>query len=151
MKSLALTKDGKRLAVAWVQGSIWWWDVVDPATPHTLVRHERESDALAFSGDGALFAEEGTELFTTVWSFAATPVARGALKNGAWIKRLLFTRDASWLVRGGSDGLELAEIDGPRRVALDTRDAVEDAAFDEQGASLGAIDRSGRLTYWSVR
>ena len=37
--------------------------------------------------------------------------------NGTWVKRILFTRDDRWLVRGGSDGLEIAEISGPRRVA----------------------------------
>src|SRR6185295_13541872 len=43
VKSLALTRDASRVAVAWVQGSVWWWNVADPATSHALVRHEAES------------------------------------------------------------------------------------------------------------
>lgn len=150
VKSLALTPDGKRLAVAWVQGSIWWWDIDAPTVPHDLVRHPSESDTLAFSGDSRFLAEEGESLTTTVWSFGdpVTPVAR--VRNGSWLKRIHFTRDGKWLVRGGSDGLELAELEGPRRVALDTRGAVEDVALDERGATIAAVDRDGRLTVWAA-
>jgi hypothetical protein len=151
VKSLDLTRDGRRIAVAWVQGSIWWWDTANPAEPHELVRHDNESDTLAFSDDGALLAEEGRNNFTTLWSVATKPVEKASLRNGAWIKRLRFTRDGRWLVRGGSDGLELAEIAGPRRVALDSRGAVEDVAFDENASTLAAADRDGRLTVWAAR
>jgi hypothetical protein len=149
-KSLALTRDGKRVAVAWVQGSIWWWDLGRPGEFHDLVRHKSESDALAFSDDGRLLAEEGETNFTTVWSMQGTPAPVHKIKNGAWVKRMLFTRDAQWLVRGGSDGLELCELAGPRRVALDTRGAVEDLGLDEQSALIVAADREGRLTVWGV-
>ena len=67
------------------------------------------------------------------------------------MKQIRFTPDGKWLARGGSDGLELAEIAGPKRVALDTRGAVEDVAFDEQSGVLAAADRDGRLTVWAVR
>lgn len=151
VKSLALTRDGARLAVAWVQGSIWWWDVSSPGTSHDLVRHESESDALAFDATGTLLAEEGASKTTTLWSFADKPSEKASIRNGSWIKRLLFTPDGKWLVRAGSDGLELAEIAGPKRIALDTRGPVEDAAFDEGATRLAAADRDGRLTLWAVR
>jgi WD40 repeat protein len=151
VKSVDVTRDGSRIAVAWVQGSIWWWHTAQPAEPHDLVRRDNESDSLAFSDDGALLAEEGRNNFTTLWSFGQKPVEKASLRNGAWVKRLRFTRDGKWLVRGGSDGLELAEIAGPRRVALDTRGAVEDVALDENAAMLAAADRDGRLTVWAPR
>jgi hypothetical protein len=151
VKSLDVTRDGSRVAVAWVQGSIWWWHTARATEPHDLVRHESESDALAFSDDGALLAEEGRQNFTTVYAFGDKPAAKASLRNGAWVKRLRFTRDGKWLVRGGSDGLELAEIAGPRRVALDTRGAVEDVALDEHASTLAAADRDGRLTVWTAR
>jgi WD40 repeat protein len=150
-KSLALTRDGSRLAVAWVQGSIWWWETARPDLPHELVRHKSESDSLAFSDDGQWLAEEGEPNFSGVWSMKDTPSVAHKIKNGAWIKRMVFTRDGRWLIRGGSDGLELAEIAGPRRVALDTRGAVEDIGVDEPGALVAAVDRDGRLTVWGVR
>ena len=149
-KSVALTRDGTRVAAAWIQGSIWWWDLARPSEFHDLVRHKSESDALAFSDDGRLLAEEGETNFTTVWSMQGTPAPVHRIKNGAWVKRMLFTHDARWLVRGGSDGLELCELRGPRRVALDTRGAVEDIGLDEQGALIAAADREGRLTLWGV-
>jgi len=151
VKSLALSRDGSRLAVAWVQGSIWWWDVSEPTLPHDLVRHESESDALAFDATGTLLAEEGAPKATTIWSFADKPIAKHSIRNGNWVKRLAFTEDGQWLVRGGSDGLELAQIGGPKRVVLDTRSPVEDVALDETGSKLVAADRDGRLTYWAVR
>ena len=149
VKSLALTPDAARVAVAWIQGSIWWWEVDQPDTPHKLIRHDSESDALAFNGDGTLLAEEGESLITTVWSFAGEPRETDKVKNGSWVKRIHFTHDSKWLVRGGSDGLELAEIAGPHRVALDTRGAVEDVALDDQGHTIAAVDRDGRLTVWA--
>jgi hypothetical protein len=151
VKSLELTRDGKKIAVAWIQGSIRWWETAQPKVFHELVRHENESDSVAFSDDGTLFAEEGRTAHTTVWAFASPPAEKLKLKNGAWLKRLLFTRDARWLVRGGSDGLELAQLGGPKRVVLDTRGAVEDVTLDELGAGLAAVDRDGRLTVWAAR
>ena len=151
VKSLALTRDGSRLAVAWVQGSIWWWDVAQPAAPHPLTRRDSESDSVAWSDDGSLFAEEGNTNATTVWSFGAAPAEQATLRNGDWVKRILFTRDGKWLVRGGSDGLDLAEIAGPRRVVLESRGSVEDVALDEIGALVAAVDRDGRLTVWGTR
>jgi WD40 repeat protein len=150
VKSLALTRDGSRIAVAWTQGSIWWWDTLKPDVPHDLVRHDSESDALAWSRDGTLLAEEGARNQTTIWSFRAGAAQQTAkLKNGAWVKDFWFSEDGKWLARAGSEGLELAEIAGPRRVALDTRAAVEDIALDERGSLLAAADRDGRLTVWA--
>jgi WD40 repeat protein len=151
VKSLALSPDGQRVAVAWIQGSIWWWDVSQPSVPHRLVRHPSESDTVAFSADGRMFAEEGATNTTSIWSFVGKPTLKRKIRNGSWLKRLRFTRDAKWLVRGGSDGLELAEVDGPRRVVLDTRGSVEDVALDEHGATIAAVDRDGRLTVWAPR
>lgn len=152
VKSLALTRDGSRIAVAWIQGSIWWWDTDEPSQAHDLVRHDSESDALAFSRDGALLAEEGARHKTTLWALGAgAPKAAHTLENGAWVKKIAFCHGDKWLVRGGSDGLELAEIAGPRRVALDTRAAVEDVALDERGSRIAAVDRDGRLTVWAAR
>lgn len=152
VKSLALTRDGARIAVAWIQGSIWWWQTANPDQPHALVRHESESDALAWSRDGSSLAEEGAKNQTTLWSFSGADPKPGAkLKNGAWVKQLAFSLDGKWLVRDGADGLELAEIAGPRRVALDTRGSVEDISLDERGALLAAADRDGRLTVWAAR
>jgi hypothetical protein len=113
------------------------------------VRHDSESDALAWSRDGALLAEEGAKHQTTIWSFQDGPKESVKIKNGPWVKDILFSHDGKWLVRAGSEGLELAELGGPRRLALDTRAAVEDAALDERGAILAAADRDGRLTVWA--
>ncbi len=151
VKSLALTPDGRRVAVAWVQGSIWWWNVAEPGSPTPLVRYLHESDALAFSNDGQLLAEEGEEQQTTLWSFGDRPTKLMALRQGAWVKRILMTRDRKWLVRAGSDGLELAEIAGPRRIELDARAPVEDAAFDEETSLIAAADRAGRLILYGVK
>lgn len=151
VKSLTLSRDGSKIAVAWIQGSIWWWKTADPKTYYRLVRHQSESDAIGFSDDAQLLAEEGHTHFTTVWSFAGTPKVVASLHNGPWEKRFLFTRDAKWLVRAGSDGLDLAEVHGPQRLALDSRDPVADAAFDERGTLIAAVDRQGRLTLWGAR
>lgn len=151
VKSLALTSDGRRVAVAWVQGSVWWWDVTAPDQPHQLVRHDSESDALAFSQGGARLAEEGARNTTTLWELSEPPKVVAQLKNGDWIKQLEFTRDDQWLARGGSDGLELAEVGGPRRVVLEAQGRVEDLALDESGSVLVAGDRDGRLTVWMTR
>ncbi len=151
VKSLALDAAAERLAVAWVQGSIWWWQLSEPTVFHKLVRHENESDSIAFAPDG-VFAEEGRQGFTTLWRIAAGGAEQGAaIENGAWVKRFLFTRDSSWLVRGGSDGLDLAEVNGSRRLVLDTAGQVEDIAMDESGALIASGDRAGRLMLFAPR
>jgi WD40 repeat protein len=150
VKALALSSVSDRVAVAWIQGSVWWWDIGAPDRSHRLVRHDHESDALAFDPSGRRLAEEGEVEHTAVWDLetAEAPVAK--LENGDWVKRIHFTPDGKWLARGGSDGLELAEIAGPKRIALDTSGDVEDVASDEAFSSLAAIDRKGRLTFWTL-
>jgi WD40 repeat protein len=151
VKSMALSPDGKTLAVAWVQGSIWWWRLDQPGAFQRLVRHERESDAVAFSADGSLFAEEGKSRFTTVWSVSDPAKSLKEIQNGAWVKQIRFLGQGKWVARGGSDGLELAEVLGPKRIVLDTQGKVEDVALDEHGATLAAVDRMGRLTFYEPR
>lgn len=159
VKSLALDAATERLAVAWVQGSIWWWKLSEPTVFHDLVRNENESDSIAFAPDGTL-AEEGRQGFTTLWWRFGTggtgekPGAgekRGEIQNGAWVKRFVFTRDSSWLIRGGSDGVDLAEVNGSRRLVLDTAGQVEDLALDESGALIASADRAGRLMLFAPR
>lgn len=151
VKTMAMTPDGSRVAVAWVQGSIWWWNTKAPNVPHKLVRHESEADAISFNATGTLLAEEGEPRYTTVWSFVGTPAEKTRIRNGRWVKRIWFTKDSKWLVRGGSNGLEIAQIDGPQRVALDTSGMVEDVAMGDRLATIAAVDRAGRLTLWAVR
>ena len=129
--------------------------MVGPCTAervHKLVRHESESDSVAFAPNG-LFAEEGRAGFTTLWKMAldAPPTQTHEVRNGAWIKRLLFTQDGEWLVRGGSDGLDLAEVGGPKRLVLDTAGQVEDVAMDEQNSVIVTGDRVGRLMVFAPR
>lgn len=152
VKSLALDATTERLAVAWVQGSIWWWKLSEPTAFHKLVRRENESDSIAFAPDGT-FVEEGRQGFTTLWRLGAEGNAeqRGEIENGAWVKRFYFTPDSSWLVRGGSDGLDLAEVNGSRRLVLDTAGQVEDVAMDESGTLIASGDRAGRLMLFAPR
>lgn len=152
VKSLALDAAAERLAVAWVQGSIWWWKLSEPTAFHKLVRHENESDSIAFAPDGT-FAEEGRQGYTTLWRFTAGAEAeqRAEIDNGPWVKRFVFTRDSSWLVRGGSHGLDLAEVNGSRRLVLDTAGQVEDVAMDESGSLIASGDRAGRLMVFAPR
>jgi hypothetical protein len=151
VKSLAIDAAGERVAVAWVQGSIWWWELKQPEVFHKLVRNENESDSIAFAPNGS-FAEEGRPSFTTLWRFDVEQEPRkvGELRNGDWVKRLLFTRDSLWLVRGGSHGLDLAEASGPKRVVLDSAGRVEDVAMDETGSVIVVGDRLGRLLAFAV-
>ncbi len=151
VKSIALSPDKKTVAVAWVQGSIWWWNVAEPKMPHKLVRYPNESDCLAFSPNSKYLAEEGRSRHTTLWRWGSAPSAERTIPNGAWVKRMLFTKDGQWLARGGSDGVELAgAVDGERLKLVEGRN-VEDIALDEQSASLAAVDRKGRLILFEVR
>jgi hypothetical protein len=151
VKSLALSSDAKRLAVAWVQGSVWWWDLAAPKQFRELIRHEAESDALAFDHTGQVLAEEGARHTTTLWELTEPAKQRAKLQGGDWVKQILFSADDKLLVRGGSDGLHLSEINGPRRVVLDAAGKIEDVAADERFATLAAADRNGRLSVWRVR
>ncbi|MBX3184099.1 MAG: WD40 repeat domain-containing protein [Polyangiaceae bacterium] len=149
VKSLALSRDGERLAVAWVQGSIWWWTIDTPEQPNRLARYENESDALAFDRSGRLLAEEGEAQITRVWGLDdAKPTSER--RHGAWIKSLWFTRRGDWLVRGGSHGVDLVELAGEGTLSL-ANGLVEDVALDEDGTSLAAVDREGNLRLWVGR
>ena len=129
VKSMAMTPDGSRVAIAWVQGSIWWWDTKAPDAPHKLVRHESEADAISFNDDGSLLAEEGEPRYTTVWSFAGTPAEK--------------TQDQERALGEAHLVLEGLEVAGARRLGRpgdrrDSRAPPRSAGHQRQGRGRGA-------------
>ena len=151
VKSLAISKDGAKIAVAWVQGSLWWWETARPAAFHALDRYSTQINAMRFDDGGRKLASEGASFETNVWSFQSPqPIKQSNVRTGSWVNGLRFTKDGRWLAVGGSDGLHLSEVGGTQRVDLDRGASIEDVDMDEQGSVIVTTDRSGVVRCWTA-
>ena len=149
--SLALSRDGERVAVGWTQGSVWWFETQKPSEPHKVAKGSSHVSAVAWSHDGALLAEGSPSFHVAVWKTGPPSANVGTFKVGSWTNGLAFTQDGTWLFHGGSDGFAVGEVGGTAAHELAGHaDAIEDVAIDEAGIHVVTTDRDGHVDAWGV-
>ena len=116
---IAISRDGKRMATTFdIEGqpAILVKDVQSGRRLHTLLGHEGDIAAIAFSDDGARVASGATDRTARVWDLASPKfpeVARFGDHDGT-VTAVAFSRDGQQVLSGASDhSLKLwAVVDG---------------------------------------
>ncbi len=102
---LALSADGRRLAVGNTGGTIVLWNVVTAQRALTLVRLNAPAERLAFSPDGLLLASAHTDRQARLWAASNGALLRTLDAHADRITALAFAPDGRALLTAGWEGI----------------------------------------------
>jgi WD40 repeat protein/tRNA A-37 threonylcarbamoyl transferase component Bud32 len=162
---LALSPDGKSLALRGEGGTIVLWDLTEPQPRQraTLPGHQRHVQVAAFSADGRTLASGGADGLVRLWDLKDDrPAERGVLKGHEKnIRALAFTPDGAFLASSGEDNTVRAwnlAVTPPRERAVWFEGKLQSApgalAFSPDGTTLtvpeGFHGGPNTITLWAV-
>jgi WD40 repeat protein/Tfp pilus assembly protein PilF len=137
---LAISADGKRIAVGVGDGSVRVWTVADrKAEPLVLTGFGGWPLSLAFSGDGGLLAVGGTDRTVGIWSFADRRNLATLRGHEGRVDAVAFAPNRRLLASGGTDRTvrlwDLAFKD-PLPALLEESDPLDALEFSPSGQKL---------------
>jgi WD40 repeat protein len=155
--SIAVSPDGKTLAVACYSGRIDLFDLATRRRMGALAGPPGEVYAVAFSPQGRLVASAGRDGRVRLWDLAARRSVAVLRKYSGLVLAVAFSPDGRLLVSAGEDG-NVAVWDPVTRRELaawssGTKGAVshiEDLAFSPDGKLLAAASYDGTTRLWEV-
>lgn len=160
LRSLAFSGDGQRLAAGDRNGTIWLWDVTDPATasPESLLGHESGVLSLAFSGDGHWLASGDLDGQIRLWDLADGAAESQLLPSDHLdgVSGLAFDPDGQSLASASFDGLvNLWRLDTlqPEALPFENTLDIEALAFSPDGHYLvvgGGDNNVGLVWRWDL-
>jgi tetratricopeptide (TPR) repeat protein len=149
---LALSPDGKRLALAGEGTSLTLWDFASAPFSQTLPGHQSNIEHVVFSANDhnilASSAQDGTII---LWDLSADSLI--LQQHTANITDLAFSPDGDVLISAGKDGAVMfwdTKTGVLSRDPLRYTDVVQDLAFSSDGQTLALADSAGILTLWDI-
>jgi WD40 repeat protein len=118
VRAMAISPDGKWLALGGSGGKVFLWDLALRVPTRVLQAHEQDVRALAFSPEGKLLASASLDQSAKIWDVASGRELR-TIRSAAALNTLAFA-GSQRLVTGNRAGqLELfSAVDGTRQNAI---------------------------------
>jgi WD40 repeat protein len=153
MTALAISSDGRTLAMGSNAGTVKIWDLgaADKARA-TLTGHTGEVDAIAFNATGSRIASGGKDGVARIWD-AATGKALHVLKHRDIVTAVAFSPDGKALATGGWDRtVHLWEVDRGTEIrsVKGHREIVWSIAFTPDGRTLASSSSDKSIKLWDV-
>ncbi|MEE6257103.1 nSTAND1 domain-containing NTPase [Plantactinospora sonchi] len=155
LKNAALTPDGRYVAVAAPDGTVWWWDGTEPSGPVPLPDPGRDMHALAISPDGRWVASGHRDPAVRLWDTAdlgGGPVLLSGHRGAVLDVR--FSPDGRWLATGDGDGTvriwDVSRRPRARVLPHAGRGGVYSLAWSPQGRRLAAATVAGPARVWDL-
>jgi WD40 repeat protein len=152
LRSLALRRNGKELAVGGNNGTVTVWELGKDEPRLTFQAHKKAILALAYSPDGKTLLSAGLDGTPRLWE-ASTGKQRAELTwHTAPVLCAAFTPDGETIATGSSDGtVRLWDADGKgRRTLTGHEGAVRCLAFVADGKYLLTGGSDGTFKQWKV-
>jgi WD40 repeat protein len=102
---IALSPDGRYLAVFSAENIIQLWDVSARAPLHNVGRRSAMVTCLLFSADGAYLASGGPDSFLRLWHTKSGILAHEIDYHGRTLAQLAFSLDSSLIASAGRDNV----------------------------------------------
>lgn len=157
--ALALSPNGKTLAVGGADGSVRLWDLDGGLLNEraTLKGHSRAVTALAFALDGNTLASGGWDRTVQLWDLRSGEVKKRAVLEGHSLKvlALAFAPDGKTLASGGGDRTvrlwDLTADYPTERAVLKGQRRVTSLAFASNGKTLAQGSGDGTVRLLNLR
>ncbi|NND17405.1 MAG: c-type cytochrome, partial [Silicimonas sp.] len=137
VNGLAISPDGRVLASAGWDGSIWLWDVESGAAIAEMTGHESSVSDVAFSRGGETLYSASADGTIRTWDVASATEDRLLVTHGFGVNELLI--GDGWLAYGAVDG-------GTRVLDTETDEILADLTLDRRPIlSLALSPDGGRM------
>jgi WD40 repeat protein len=104
-RSIAISPDGKYLALGFRNGSIQIWDAHNFTVKHNLAQMHQQVWSLAFDPRSQVLASGGTETNLCLWNIATGNLISQPNSHQNSIYALIFSAEGETLVTAGADGI----------------------------------------------
>jgi WD40 repeat protein/transcriptional regulator with XRE-family HTH domain len=151
--SVALSADGRYLAVGGTTGDAYVWRVADRTLITSIVGHIRLVLSVALSGDGRVLATGGLDGTVKLWDTATGQLMHSLEATDALVWNVALSRDGRVLAASRGDGRLVvwqASVDPPMTTIRPPHDISQAFAFSGDGRVLACGSTDGTLTCLAV-
>jgi len=148
---IGFSPDGRRLAVADMDGAPKVWDLSTHTAVLSLTGHKQICEGIAYSPDGRQLATSDTAGIIKIWD-AATGHELFTLEQGGMIPSVAFSPDGTRLASANEDGtLKVWDpATGKELLSLRYKSGLYDVAFMPDGKRLVTAHQDGTAQVWDA-
>ena len=151
---VSFSSDGRLLAIAGSNGTIYLWDVMTGELRHTIEHaHLGNCDSVAFSPDGQTLASGGRDGTVHLWDVSTGALRQTLTEHAEPVKSVAFSPDGKTLASAGHEkDVRLWDVmTGELRQTITTdANSVWSVAFSPDGKTLASGSPVGTVSLWDV-
>jgi roadblock/LC7 domain-containing protein len=149
--AVAFSPDGRLLATASADGTVWLWDPATGEHQRALTRHDGAVNGVAFSPDGRLLATASQDGTARLWDPATGEHLRALTGHDSLVRAVTFSPDGRLLATASADGTiwlwDPATGEHLRALTGHTSE-VRGMAFSPDGRLLATASGDKKVRLW---
>jgi WD40 repeat protein len=152
INDIALSPDGKLLAIAGEDGSVRLGDMQTGVERHALSGHTHGVSAVAFSPEGKLLASASQDSTIRLWDVANETVLDTITGLKGKVRSIAFSPDGKFIAAGSQDRIIYIwnTVTGALADTLLTAGAVRSVTYSPDGRWLAAASADSSLCLWEI-